>query len=268
MTVAYMRAELGVIDQAVAEHKPSHVFAMLSGGDDSLTSTSIAAKHPSFRGVVHLNTGIGIEETREFVRETCRREGWLLIERWPPRMTYERHVLLHGMPGGTFKHSIMYHRLKQEALELIVKEHKQHRRDRIAFVTGIRKQESVRRMKGVIAVPISREGARVWVAPILDWSKIDCLKHLEREGLPRNPVSINLHRSGECLCGALADPRELDVIAFFYPKVGAHIRDLERQCFEKRLPYAWGRDPSQPFDDNQSMMPLCQSCATRWEQPA
>ena len=38
-----------VIDQAVAEHKPSHVFALFSGGHDSLTSTHIAAQHPSFR---------------------------------------------------------------------------------------------------------------------------------------------------------------------------------------------------------------------------
>lgn len=259
---------LDVISAAVAEHKPSKMFAMLSGGDDSLTSTSIAAKHPAFSGVVHLNTGIGIEETREFVRETCKAQGWPLIERWPPRTTYEKMVLRKGMPGGTEKHSIYYHRLKQEALEGIVRDHKQHRRDRIAFVTGIRKQESTRRMKGVIAVPTRRDGCTVWVCPILDFSKADCLDHLEREGLARNPVSINLHRSGECLCGSLADPKELNLIALFYPKVAAHLRDLERQCFERGLPYAWGRDPSQPIDPNQPMLPLCNSCLTRWEAAA
>ena len=34
------------------------VYALFSGGHDSLCSTFIASRHPLFQGVVHLNTGI------------------------------------------------------------------------------------------------------------------------------------------------------------------------------------------------------------------
>lgn len=261
-------AALAVIDQAVDTHRPIGVYALFSGGDDSLTSTAIAARHPLFRAAIHLNTGIGIEDTRRFVRETCARQGWPLIERMPPRTTYETMCLSRGLPGGPTKHAIYYHRLKDEALQQIVTAVRPRRRDRVVLVSGIRKQESVRRMRNGISVSVDRRGPRVYVKPILDWSARECLLYLEEAGLPRNPVSVRLHRSGECLCGALADPAELDEIAFWYPDVARRIRALEQQCFERGLPYRWGRDPSQTFDPQQPYLPLCQSCPTRWERQA
>ena len=95
-----MDSGLPLIDRIVEEHAPVAVFALFSGGHDSLVNTHLTAQHPRFAGVVHLNTGIGIEETREFVRETCQEWGWPLIERWPPRVTYEQMCLERGMPGG------------------------------------------------------------------------------------------------------------------------------------------------------------------------
>lgn len=57
---------LAVLDEAIETHDPSHVFALFSGGHDSLTATALTAKHPRFTAAVHINTGIGIEETRDF----------------------------------------------------------------------------------------------------------------------------------------------------------------------------------------------------------
>ena len=51
---------LGVLDQSMTRYEPSHLFAMFSGGHDSLTATRIASKHPNFSAAVHINTGIGI----------------------------------------------------------------------------------------------------------------------------------------------------------------------------------------------------------------
>lgn len=51
------------------DYEPSAVYGLFSGGHDSLCSTHIASTMPNFKGVVHANTGIGIEETREFVRD-------------------------------------------------------------------------------------------------------------------------------------------------------------------------------------------------------
>jgi 3'-phosphoadenosine 5'-phosphosulfate sulfotransferase (PAPS reductase)/FAD synthetase len=255
---------LDVISQAVEEHQPSHVFALFSGGHDSLCSTHVAAQHPAFRAAVHINTGIGIEETREFVRNTCLREGWPLLEYRAKEGTYERRCMRYGMPGGPVHHEMVYHVLKSEQIQRLVREHKTHRRDRIALVTGVRKQESQRRMK-LHPTPIRREGVKVWVNPNLDWTGIDVSRYVDAQGLKRNPVVDKLHRSGECLCGALADPKELDEIGFWYPDVAQRIRDLEHACFKRGLPYRWGRDPSVPIDPQQPMLPLCQSCVTRWE---
>jgi 3'-phosphoadenosine 5'-phosphosulfate sulfotransferase (PAPS reductase)/FAD synthetase len=98
------------------------------------------------------------------------------------------------------------------------------------------------------------------VNPILKWSGIDVSRYIEEHGLERNPVVDKLHRSGECLCGALAHPRELEWIEFWYPDVAARIRDLERQCYERGLRYRWGHVRVAPPDPRQQMLPLCYSC--------
>ena len=59
-----------VLDQAIAACKPKAVFGLFSGGHDSLTATYVASQHSAFTAAVHINTGIGIEATREFVRKT------------------------------------------------------------------------------------------------------------------------------------------------------------------------------------------------------
>ena len=252
-----------VLDAAVAEHHPAAVFALFSGGHDSVTSTHLAAQHASFTGVAHVNTGIGIEDTREYVRQVCRDQGWPLLELRAPDGWYEQRCLERGMPGGPQQHGIMYQRLKDDQIRQLVRDHKRYRGDRVGLVTGARQAESDRRMR-VHPESIRRERAQLWINPILTWSKADVDDYMTNVGLPRNPVVDKLHRSGECLCGALADPQELEWIAFWYPDVAARIRDLERQCFERQLPYRWGQQRSQSFAADQPMLPLCQDCPTRW----
>lgn len=252
---------MSFIDQAVQEWKPVATFGLFSGGHDSLTSTAIAAKHPTFTAAVHINTGIGIEETREFVRETCKEQGWPLIELHSEHK-YEELVLTRGgFPSGPKSHSSMYWFLKQRPLDALLRQTKQKRGDHVALVTGIRVQESVRRMGAGISVPIRRDDhCRVWVNPILNWSAADCLDYMEAHGLKRNPVVDMLHRSGECLCGALAREEEIHEIDLWFPQAGKRIHDLEeqaRQCGLKNTRWAsrkkWGG--SVPLT-----LPMCASC--------
>src|SRR5262252_6563634 len=254
---------LSAIEQAIAEFQPACLLALFSGGHDSVTSTHLAAQHPMFRAVVHVNTGIGIEETREYVRQVCSDQGWPLIEECAPAGWYDQNCLTKGMPGGPMQHGIMYQRLKDDQVRAVVRRFKRRKGDTVGLVTGIRKQESERRMR-VHAEPVIRERAQLWINPILDWSAADVNDYMAAVGLPRNPVVDKLHRSGECLCGALADPDELDWVAYWYPDVAARIRGLERECFKRHLPYRWGTKPSQAFDANQPMLPLCNDCPTRW----
>lgn len=76
-----------VMENAIKKFKPVKIFAMFSGGDDSLVTTHFAMNHGA-REVVHLNTGIGITATRVFVRETCKKYAWPLREMHPPELTY------------------------------------------------------------------------------------------------------------------------------------------------------------------------------------
>ena len=257
---------LEVIYGAVLDFEPACVLALFSGGHDSIVSTHIAAQHPAFRAVVHVNTGIGIEQTREYVRQVCRDQGWPLYEEHAPKGWYDRNCLEKGMPGGPGQHGIMYQRLKDDQVRRVVRRHKRRRGDTVGLVTGIRQAESHRRMR-VHAVPVIRERAQLWINPILDWTGADVADYMRHNGLPRNPVVDHLHRSGECLCGALADPQELDWIGFWYPEVRERIRKLERQCFERGLPHNWGRGLPVSDDPNQPMLPLCSDCPTRWENP-
>lgn len=253
-----------LIDQAIEQHPPVvAVYGLFSGGHDSLTSTAIAAEHPQFTAAVHINTGIGIEETREFVRETCQEQGWPLIEMFPQHR-YEDLVLQRGgFPSGPKSHSSMYWYLKQKSLDKLVRETKTHRMDRVVLVTGIRVDESVRRMGAGISVPIRRKGAQVWVNPILDWSKSDCHDLMEDRGLRRNPVVDLLHRSGECLCGALARANEIIDIDLWYPKAGQVIHDLEKKAADLGLrSVKWATRPPKapPIGVEQLSLAMCTSC--------
>lgn len=255
---------LAVIESAVAEHQPAAVFAMFSGGHDSVCSTHVAAQHPSFTGVLHINTGIGIDATRDYVRQTCRDFGWPLTERYPPDGLYERRCLKHGMPGGPIQHGIMYQLLKDDQIRAHVREYKRFKGDRVGLVTGARTHESERRMR-IHPEPVRRERAQLWINPILDWTATDVNRYMAEHGIPRNPVVDKLHRSGECLCGALARPEELDEVGFWFPDVAKRLRDLEHACYQRALPYRWGSTPSVPINPAQPMLPLCRDCPTRWE---
>ena len=264
---------ISVIEQAVSEYRPSHIFALFSGGHDSLCSTHLASTflHPAFSGVIHCNTGIGIPETTEFVRETCAANGWPLYE-YHARIRngmpiYDDMCLRLGMPGGEQAHRGQYHTLKAESLYNAFRQHRQGNASML-FVTGIRKQESGRRMRNPIAVPTRRDRkypAIVWVCPILEWSALDCTEYIAAQGLKRNPVVDKLHRSGECLCGALARPDEIKEIAVWYPEVAARIHALEEECFKRGLPSEWGSRKQEMPPAEQLGMELCQSCETRWD---
>jgi 3'-phosphoadenosine 5'-phosphosulfate sulfotransferase (PAPS reductase)/FAD synthetase len=275
---------LAVIDAGVVEHYPGKLFALFSGGDDSLTMTTIAAMHPKFSGCIHLDTRTGVPATRRFVVETCAEQGWPLEIYEAPTGEYERLVLdgyrtrdgrLHqGFPNGLKSHSTMYYYLKQRQIQAAIKRHKTSRFERIGLVTGIRTAESARRERTVMGqralVYKDPERSAVWFNPIRNWTKRECLDFLGEQGMRRNPVSINCHRSGECLCGALANYAELEEIAFFYPEIGERYATLQSEAQARGLEHwQWAGGPTGPRRRSARRFslahPLCTSCQlTLW----
>ena len=243
-----------VLDEAYEIHQPRAAFALLSGGHDSLTATAVGFEWAQSRGVelkaAHINTGTGIPATTEFVREVCEAQGWGLLEYEPP-VPYEEIVLEYGFPGPA-QHGLMYQRLKERCLRMLVREHKQEMKDRIMLITGVRSEESLRRMRHVER--IQREGAQVWAADIWNWTKLDCNRELARRGLPRNPVVDMLHMSGECLCGAFAKPGEIKEIEGWFPEVAERIHELEVKVVKKGLRgCVWGQRPPRVHRDQMKM---------------
>lgn len=252
-----------LINEAIRLYNPVCALGLFSGGHDSLTACHVASKHPLFKACAHVNTGIGIERTREFVRETCKQYKWKLQEKTALEcgQSWEEFVRKHGFPGPA-QHYRMYIALKERALRQIVRENKK-RGERIMLISGCRSQESVRRMGTV--EPIQKHGSWIWVAVIHDWSKDDCNDYMAKNSLPRNPVVDAIHKSGECLCGAFAKKGELEELAFFFPKTAEYIRELEKEIKQK-FPWGWEDGPPKWWVQEQKdkkigqMSLLCWSC--------
>jgi 3'-phosphoadenosine 5'-phosphosulfate sulfotransferase (PAPS reductase)/FAD synthetase len=245
-----------ILEAAVVSQRPSHVFLLFSGGHDSLAATHLSSmllqntlrRYPAdfsygLRVVVlHINTGIGIPQTREYVRLVTWNHRWSYQEYRTP-VSYEENVLAYGFPGPG-QHTAMYTLLKERALRMAVRNltpphplevHRGEINDLLndlqgfplrwqyglvttlrryltkaisayrqdlrpmAFVTGVRRQESQRRMGNVI--PMQKHGRHWWLSPLTEWTKDDVLDYMEAGRLPHNLVVDCLHKSGECLCG-------------------------------------------------------------------
>lgn len=240
---------------------PVRIYAMFSGGKDSIVSTHFAMEHGAHE-VLHLNTGIGIRQTREFVRDTCKYYGWPLREEHPPATTYRQFVLKHGFPGPG-SHRYAYSWLKERALRKVVREAKTKVKDRVMLMTGVRNLESARRMGFV--EPVVRQGAMVWVAPMYQFSDIDMHAYRAKHNLPLSQVSKDLGMSGECLCGAFASPGEFERIAKFYPEAADEISELEIDAKLAGVHCRWGTRPKRggALSEDLPFMPMCVSCPTK-----
>lgn len=242
------------IETAVDQYNPEHIFGLFSGGHDSASVTHFAARMLGDRltGVVHVNTGIGIPETRQYVRETCERYEWPLLEYKatentnakgePDPIIYEELVKAHGFPGA-FGHGMMYNRLKERQIRRLCRDYGASPKEPIMLISGCRKEESTRRMG--TTKPIDPQGRTIWVAAFADLTAVECNAYMERERIPRNPVKDYLHMSGECLCGAFAHPGELSEIELWYPDAAAEIKRIEQEVRAIGFPWGWEEQPPQ-----------------------
>ena len=219
------------------------VAGLFSGGNDSRLTLHIMRDRLTH--AIHANTGIGIEETRQFVRDTCAAWGLPLIER--NGESFEAMVLERGFPGPG-QHWKAFSRLKERALDAARHDLgvANSRTKAAVFVAGRRRAESDRRQD----IPLHEsDGSVIWVSPLANWTKLDMNTYqLRHPDLPRNQVADLLHMSGECLCGSFAKPGELDMIGDWYPEVVAYIRGLEVRATAAGIPHplnlwGWGADP-------------------------
>jgi 3'-phosphoadenosine 5'-phosphosulfate sulfotransferase (PAPS reductase)/FAD synthetase len=243
-----------ILETAIETHSPKHIFGLFSGGHDSCTVTHFVASVLGDRmeGVVHINTGIGIPRTRQYVRDTCKHYHWNLLEYkatentkadgTPDPMIYENLCMRFGFPGA-FGHGMMYNRLKERQLNRLARDYQATTKQPIMLISGCRREESTRRMGTV--KEIDPQGRNVWVAPFADMTALDCGEYMESHEIERNPVKDLLHMSGECLCGAFAHEGELGEIELWFPEVAARIKGIEQKVREAGFPWGWEEQPPQ-----------------------
>lgn len=272
------------LNTAIETHRPKMVVGLMSGGNDSLPACYLASLASRFDGILHVNTGIGIEETRQFVRRTCADRGWKLWEYkaeenvradgTPDPQIYEDIVLKYGFPGA-FGHQMMYSQLKERQLRRFKRDHgisgKGRTKHRVMFVSGVRINESKRRSRTVRKELLQITPSELWAAPIREWSKDDLRECREYAGLKQNPVSFDIHKSGECLCGAFAKKGELAELKFFYPEAAARIEKLQERVKAAGFSWGWEEQPPrkalQMVDEDGTIISRQMLCVKCNEQP-
>jgi 3'-phosphoadenosine 5'-phosphosulfate sulfotransferase (PAPS reductase)/FAD synthetase len=244
-----------------------------------------------YDAVLHVNTGTGIPETTQYVRDVAAAWGDTLHE-LRPKNSYRDLVLgnvlasrgpnagiravWQGFPGPV-GHRVMYRHLKDEPLMTFRRSvvGDEGRTKKVIYLGGMRWAETERRFRNAEA--IDQDGAIVWVSPLVHWTDAHMREYRARHrcqqdhehaqhrlcfdgALPLNEVTEHIHMSGECLCGAFAKPGELDEIGFFYPKTAAKLRALEKQAEAAGIPACkWGQKPPSEKGTTPAGR-LCSSC--------
>lgn len=255
-----------IVQRAIDEHNPVALRVGFSGGRDSLAITHWMMTHYPETQVFHCNTGIGIERTREFVRQTCKDYGWPLIEiraKEDCGQDYDAIVKSHGFPGPD-GHRYMYSLLKERPIRKLVRDAKagHKRRDCVLIAAGVRHDESVRRM-GYGGQEVNRQGGQLWVSPIYWWSADERDAYIRKHNLPINPVSQMLGMSGECLCGAYAHRGEKALVRLVCLETAERIDRLEQETLARGFRWGWeGAPPAGGHDPRQAdmFMPMCIGC--------
>lgn len=257
-----IKQSMEIIDEALsgAHGNVTHLFGMYSSGNDSACSTHLLSRHPKFSGAVMIDTTIAIPEAQEHGRKVARDFQWRLKEYRAP-VSYREIVKKYGFPGPG-AHGVTYARLKERCVRQLVREHKDKWKDRIGLVTGVRLSESKRRMGHVER--IQREGAKLWIAPIINWNDDDKIAYMARHSIPRNPVTELVCISGECLCGCFAEQKEERFeINLHFPETGKMLDELEDMARAAGVHCKWGTRPPGGRKAASAGGMLCADCNQR-----
>lgn len=207
---------------------------LFSGGDDSLALTHMAMENGWADLVIHLRTNSEIPENLSYVRRICEEYNWPLAVVGSP-LSLHQFACRYGFPGVSC-HTMAYQYFKGRQLGHFY----QKRKGNIKLFSGVRKLESDRRMKNVTAevqyeTPEGGNFEGWWLSPLIDKPDEWVHEYRKQHGLPRNPVSQKIHRSGDCQCLAYgARQEELVMIEAEYPQFANWLLNVEKRTQEYR----------------------------------
>ena len=199
----------------------------LSGGRDSALTCYVAYKvaralSKKFR-LVHIDTGIALQETRDYVE---RYAEWLGADLIVVRTPYDYFELVKkfGYPS-VLNNRWCWRLLKQEPLYQFRISELREREDNALWVLGIRSNESLFRLETYGKLRNTLTRAKIKGLPVVEWlpilhltsNQVDFL--LRKFAIPENPVWRKIGISGECLCLAGTSKKVLEALFMNYPDV-------------------------------------------------
>jgi 3'-phosphoadenosine 5'-phosphosulfate sulfotransferase (PAPS reductase)/FAD synthetase len=210
-------------------------WALLSGGKDStLAAVEMSIKN-KLEGVVYIDTGIGLNETKEYVEEISSKFGWDL-KVFRGYTSYDSYVLKHGFPTPS-GHSQIMHILKLDAVRRFISWHKREIGVAPLLFSGVRRSESSRRSQWARRFQFY-QGA-YWDCPIFHYDDDKVWKFHYEHKIPINSAYGTIGKSGDCLCGAFGNLTEKKIIEKYYPYLSDHISHLEENTKSEKYGI-WG----------------------------
>ena len=226
----------------VKEHGRKRMYALASGGKDSMYVADRLVKMGRPESVVHIQINVGLKMTTDFLSDYCRKKGWpLAIIEPKDKFVFATHGLEYGFHSYGI-HSVIVANLKYITMrDYILSED----REGHALISGVRRYESKRRMTKFPA-PILRDGAMWFCAYAFYLSDSAIYGYVMKEGLAISPAyKMGFGTSGECLCGSFATHDEKMLIRQVDPHLAAYIEWLEDGIKRFGMPMArrfprWG----------------------------
>jgi len=218
-------------------------WVLLSGGKDSTLTAFEMYQKDRLKGVIFIDTGIGLRETREYVEDLANKYDWKLLV-FKGYVSYDDWVLKHGFPTPA-GHSVMMHILKLDAIRRFISYSKKELGEVPLLFSGIRRLESNRRSK--LAIKTQFYQGAVWDCPIFDYDTKTVWELHRKYNIPKNPAYDTIGKSGDCLCGAFGTLEEKIAIQKYYPYLAEHIDYLEKNTRSEKY-RTWGN----------TNIPMCQ----------
>lgn len=254
-----------IFEEVIKEFDPTHIVSMVSGGKDSAANHAVAEELGiDINFIIHGNTGCGIPQTTQFVKDYYGRKTPELVIA-DAGSAYEDYVLRKGFFGvGISAHAFSYRVLKATPFRKIISKYiRQRRRNiRVLLLNGARKDESENRKKHLqVWRQDPAQKNNIWVNLIHNWNQEERDEFLKIRDVEINPVAKSLCRSGECMCGTMQSKAERMEASIIYPEWGKWIDDLEDEV-RKIHGFGWGETfpRKRKLQVEDIFQPMCKDC--------